>query len=115
MNSIHEKSSLKDKVEDYIELRKDLFILNSSKKASKILANLAVRLSFVIFGILAVMFSAVGVSGILNDYFQNSYAGYFIVSGFFLILSILIFLRGKNLFLNYIGETLLNIFYDEYD
>ena len=115
MNSIQEKSSLKDKIEDYIELRKDLFILKSSKKASKILANLAVRLSFILFILVAIMFSAVGVAGILNDYFHNGYAGYFIVSGVFIILSILIFLRGKNLLLNYIGETLLNIFYDEYD
>lgn len=79
------------KVKEYIEVRKELAFLSAVEKGSQLFANLITDGLVVFFGMLAILFGSFTLGFYLSELIGNSYAGFLIVTGFYLLLAIIIY------------------------
>ena len=84
-----------DATKKYLEVRIELIKLDIKDETGKYL----LRFSFLMMGILllgsAGLFFSLGLAYYFNRSFQSSFAGFFILAGFFMVLLILLFLLKK--------------------
>ncbi|MBF03611.1 MAG: hypothetical protein CMP76_09975 [Flavobacterium sp.] len=88
---------LLEKAQDYTKSSIELFKLNAIDKSADITASLTFRLAF---GLVVAMFSLfinIGISLYIGKLLGETYLGFLIVSGFYLVLAILIFVFRKQL------------------
>ncbi|MCP9768933.1 hypothetical protein EGI22_13520 [Lacihabitans sp. LS3-19] len=111
--SSSENNTFSENIGEYLELQKEKLILNLADRSSKIMANLAVRIAYLISAIFFVFFLSLGVALLLNNWLNSSFLGFLIVSIIFLFSFVLLLNRGKNLFRFFFEWILLNIIYDE--
>ena len=79
------------KVRNYVDLRRELAILSTVKKGSKLFANLLTDGLVMIFGLLTLLFGSFALGFYLSELSGNTYSGFFIVTGFYFLLAILIY------------------------
>lgn len=88
---------LLEKAQDYTKSSIELFKLNAIDKTADITASLTFRLAF---GLIVAMFSLfinIGISLYIGKLLGEMYLGFLIVSGFYLVLAILLFVFRKRL------------------
>ena len=88
---------LLEKAQDYTKSSIELFKLNAIDKSADITASLTFRLAF---GLVVAMFSLfinIGISLYIGKLLGETYLGFLIVSGFYLVLAILLFVFRKQL------------------
>ena len=79
------------KVRNYVNLRKELVILSAVKKGSQLIANLLTDCLVKLFGVLTILFGSLALGFYLSELIGNTYSGFFIVTGFYLLFAILIY------------------------
>lgn len=79
------------KVRNYVDLRKELVILSAVKKGSQLIANLLTDGLVMLFGVLTILFGSLALGFYLSELIGNTYSGFFIVTGFYLLFAILIY------------------------
>lgn len=79
------------KVKEYIEVRKELAILSAVEKGSQLLTNLITSGLVFLFGVLAILFGSFALGFYLSELIGNTYSGFLIVTGFYLLLAIIIY------------------------
>lgn len=89
-------SSLFDKMENYTKTSITLFKLNSVERSADVVSSLISRITIVAIASLFILFANVGLAIWIGKVLGEYYLGFFIVSGFYIILMILTFiLRNK--------------------
>lgn len=86
-----------ERVETYTKASAELLKLNAIDKSADVISSLSSQ--FIIFIVVAmfVITLSIGISICINNYFDSNYIGFFIVSLFYLIASIIIYLFNKHL------------------
>ncbi|SHJ11356.1 hypothetical protein [Flavobacterium terrae] len=89
-------SSLFDKMENYTRTSINLFKLNSIERSADVVSSLLSRITIVTIASLFILFANVGLAFWIGKMLGEYYLGFFIVSGFYIILMILTFIfRNK--------------------
>lgn len=79
------------KVKEYVDVRKEIAILSAVEKGSQLFANLATDGLVLLFGVLGVLFGSLAAGFYLSEVFENTYAGFLIVTGFYFVLALIIY------------------------
>lgn len=99
----HQK--LIDKITEYVNVRKDLVLLKSVDKGSQIFANLIGGVLIFLFAALAFVFGSFALSFYLSEILGNSYIGFLIVAGFYLLIAIILYSIKDN----YLEKKFMNV------
>lgn len=81
----------------YIETRVKLLKLEIKDDVAKLLSKGLAQATIIFFAFLFLVFLSIGIAEYLNTLFINSFEGYLIVSGFYLILFLLLLTFRKSL------------------
>lgn len=104
-------NKLKETVSEYVKIKFELFKLDITEHLSKILAKIIAYMIIFFMVMFVFAYASLALASYLNGIFKNSYGGYLVIAGFFLILLfiVLYFLNSGKLknFLEskIIGET----------
>lgn len=88
----HEDDGLITKLKEYAQIRKDLALLTLTEKGSHAVASLLSGSILVLLGLLVFFFGSLALGFFLSEMIGNTYAGFFIIAGFYLLLGIIIYL-----------------------
>lgn len=80
---------LKD-IKEYAEVRFDLVSLNVQDKFSDIVSSLVSIIILSVMALLILLFAGIGAAIWLGEYFNNGWIGFFCITGFYLLLALLI-------------------------
>lgn len=79
-----------DNIKDYVQTRIELATLTAVDKFTGIFVSLITNIAFLIFALLAFFFLSIGLALWISALLGNSFAGFFIVAGFYLLIAIII-------------------------
>lgn len=102
---------LSDKLKSYMDTRYDLIVLNTSDKVSVIGSQFIAYLLIGILSLLFIVLSSIALSLYISSIYGNTFAGFFIVGGMYLFLTVLLIAFKKQLtnpFRNKILRAVLN-------
>lgn len=85
-----EQQKLIEKVTEYVKVRKELALLKTVDKGSQLFANLLTDGLVLILAVLAVLFGSFALGFYLSDVLQNSYGGFLIVAGIYLLAALIL-------------------------
>jgi hypothetical protein len=101
------------KVRNYVDLRRELAILSAVKKGSQLFANLLTDGLVMLFGVITILFGSLALGFYLSELTGNTYSGFFIVTGFYLLLAILLYtLKDKYMEKHIINAVIKKFFRD---
>ena len=83
-------NKLKETLSAYVKIKLDLFKLDLTEHLSKILAKVIAFLIIFFMATLVFAYAGFALANYLNTIFENTYGGYLVISGFFLILLLII-------------------------
>tara|TARA_R100001480_G_C4676196_1_gene174206 strand:+ start:112 stop:528 length:417 start_codon:yes stop_codon:yes gene_type:complete len=83
------------KAQEYIKNTSEYYKLRTFKTVTKGAISLVNFLVLGIFLLLVLLFLSIGIALWLNNVLENSYAGYFIVAGFYIVIMLLLVIFGK--------------------
>ena len=90
--------SLKENLTGYVDARVQLLKLEVREDIAKVVTRALVFSVIIFLGSLFIIFFSLGLSIFINQYFKQSYTGFWIVGGFYLVLFILSLAFKKQLF-----------------
>jgi len=93
MEGINKVENLILKLKEYFETRFDLAALNLQDKISEILSSAASSAVIIILGIFILFFASVGAAWRIGEWLNSPSIGFFCISGFYLLLAIIIILN----------------------
>lgn len=72
-----------DNLSGYVEARVELLKIEIREEVAKVLARSMMVIVIILMSLLFLLFFSVGLAHFINSYFEESYAGYWIVSGIY--------------------------------
>ncbi len=96
--------SLVDKAESYAKTNIDLLKLKATDKVSDAVSSVVIKVIYGFLALLIVLMLNVGIAIWISDEMGISYAGYFIVAGFYIIALLLFHVMRKKL----VGDPVKN-------
>lgn len=113
MEEEFEQQKIIEKVTEYIKVRTELTLLKTVDKGSQLFANFLTNGLVLILTILAFLFGSLALGFYLSEVLNNSYGGFLIVAGIYLLLAfILNSLKDKYLEKKIINIVIENFFRD---
>ena len=101
------------KIKEYAQLRKDLAILTAVEKGSQLFANLLTDGLVLLFAVLAFLFGSLALGFYLSELIGNSYAGFLIIAGFYLIVALIVYaIKDKYMEKRIINKIIAKFFKD---
>lgn len=94
----------------FIETKVELYKIQFKEEIAKALSVLVLVIVFSMVGMLFILFLSHFISRLLNDVFDSEYLGFMIVTGFYLVCGIVVFLLRKQ-----IANSITNMMYPEED
>ena len=95
-NILSQVQRLAEEVKDYVNVRLDLIKLNIAETSSKVIANITATLISALIFLFFLFFASTGLALFLSAVIGNSYAGFLIVAGLYLIVGFIIwYARGR--------------------
>src|SRR5215813_7638743 len=88
---------LADHFKEYVNTRIDSVKLNAAAKTSQMISNLVARIIVAIVFLLFIVFASVAAALAISAWLSKSYSGFLIVSGFYLVLAIIIWKARERL------------------
>lgn len=88
---------LYDKAEKYSKTSVELMKLNAIDKTSDIISSLSVVISISLIVAIFTLFVNIGISLLIGKMLNDYYIGFFIVSGFYLLLAFIVYIFRKQL------------------
>lgn len=79
-----------EKIKEYIHIRTELSVLNAVDKGSQLFAGLLTNSLVLILGILAGLFGSLALGFYLSELLNNTYSGFLIIAGFYLIAALIL-------------------------
>ncbi|MGV9004298.1 hypothetical protein [Flavobacterium sp.] len=86
---------LYEKAENYTKTSIDLVKLKAIDKTSEIISSLAVVISIAFIVAIFSLFLNIGIALWIGDELNNTYLGFFIVSGFYFLVGIIIYINRR--------------------
>lgn len=102
-----------DRMENYVESTLDYYKLRLLKILSKVTISL---LHLIVYGSLflfVLLFLSIGAAFWLGTYFEEVYAGFLLIGGFYGFILILMFIFGRRMIERMILTNFSDLFYDE--
>jgi signal transduction histidine kinase len=106
LNKFFRLDTLTEDLSGYVEARVELLKLEVREEVAKAITRVMVLGVVILLLVLLVVFLSIGFAFYFNQYFEEKYAGFFLVGGFYLILLLLSMLLRKQLF--YLLERLFS-------
>lgn len=69
----------------YVEAKAELIKIEIREDVARLLSQGIVVITTLVFGLIFLLFFSVGLAQFLNTFFKDSFAGFFIVSGIYLV------------------------------
>jgi len=82
--------SLFEKAEAYAKTNLDLFKLSAIDKSADVVSTIVSKLAVVIAVLLIILLSSIGLSIWIGELLGNSYYGFFIVAGFYVLVALIL-------------------------
>ncbi|WP_313980668.1 phage holin family protein [Xanthocytophaga flavus] len=108
--------SVKDKLEDsmehieaYVQTRFELVLLNTSDKIAHLITDIVLLFIVGIVSLCIALFVGIGLAWWIGDRLQNMPAGFFIVSGIYILLGIILYIVSKKTIKTTFVKQLLNL------
>jgi hypothetical protein len=89
--------NLVENLSGYLESRVKLLKIEIQEDVAKVLSKGLVHVTIVFFAFLFLIFFSIGLAEYINTFFINSFEGYWIVSGIYLIIFLIFLAFRKNL------------------
>ena len=99
------------KLKEYVEVRKELAILSAVEKGSQLFANLLTDGLVLLFGWLTLLFGSFALGFYLSELLGNSYAGFLIITGFYFMLAIALYLVKDKFIEKHIVNSMVKKFF----
>lgn len=113
MGELKDKAEeLTDHIGDYLDTFYKLSVLNATGKATGIISAGITSIVVMLFIMFAMLFAFMGVGWWLGEQLHNMLAGFGIVSGFYVLLIILILIFRKSLLFPIIRNLLIRKVYE---
>ena len=90
-------NNLVDHVKEYIETRADLMKIDAADRLSSAGSKISSILIVMVTGLFFLLFASVGFAWLITYYSGNAAIGFFSVAGFYLVISIIIYLKRETL------------------
>lgn len=107
MSEIEKMEMLADDVKQYVINRLDLLKLEAAARAAEVGTGMVSGLLFGMFGMLFVFFLSLGAGFYLSNILGNSYIGFIIVGGFYLVLIFILSLSKKGFLDKYVKDSVI--------
>lgn len=101
-------TNLKDQAKEYIQTRIDIAMLSAVKGGSLAAGNVALYILLGLFGFFFLLFVSIAGAFVLSDALNNRYAGFLIVGGFYLLLTIIFFVFKSQLVIGPLSNAVIN-------
>ncbi len=111
----HFFSDLKNLVVDYLQNRLELVRLSAFEKIAKIIALLFSGMILTMLIFFSVLFISLMAGFYFSNLFQNTFYGFAIVAGFYLITFIVLFIYRKQLIEKFIVNAVVKVLFEEED
>lgn len=98
---------------EYIDLKIDDLKLRTAKGLSLTLNRILLAILFLSLGSIVLTATAFGGVLLIGDLIESYAAGAFIVAGFFLLLTVILFAIRKKLFLNGFVQMFIRLFFED--
>lgn len=82
---------LVDEAESYIEAKAELYKLKAADRITEISTTIIVKLLFVLIGLIVIVAVNIGIALLIGKWLGQSYYGFFIIAGFYLLLGIIMY------------------------
>lgn len=102
-------------VRAYLETRLNLFILNTSDKASGIISSIASVMLIAVCALFVLLFLSIGAALWIGQAFGDSSMGFLIIGLFYLVVSIILYSFRENLIRIPVINGFLNAIYNNDD
>ncbi len=100
-------------IKEYVNTRIDSLKLNAAEKGSKIAAN-GVASAFVgVFVLLSIGLGSIALSLLLGEWMGKTWAGFLVVAGFYLLISIIIWKAREKLVRRHIMNAIIQQLFRE--
>lgn len=86
-----ESQGITDRIKEYAQIRKELAILTAVDKGSRLFANLITDGLVVLFAVLTFFFGSLALGFYLSEVLGNTYAGFLVITGFYLLVSLIVY------------------------
>lgn len=108
-----EDQSLTGQLKKYVDLQKEKTLLGLVDKSSNVLAEMAVKLVFLVLAFLAFTMLCFGFAFFLNSRLQSPFAGFFITGAVLVLTGVVLFLSGKEWLAELFGNDLIHSIYKD--
>ena len=114
MEKLKEKiENLSEHVYGYVETKWDLTMLNAGEKSAKVVSGLSVIIMVSAFFMISLIFASIATAIFVGKMMDNMVLGFLIVSGFYLLVSIILFLARKRIFKPYFTNLFIQNLYED--
>lgn len=79
-----------DKAKEYVHVRTELSVLNAVDKGSKLFAGMVTDGLVLILFVLTILFGSLALGFYLSEVLGNTYAGFLIIAGFYLLAALIL-------------------------
>lgn len=110
MSELEKIEGLSDNVKEYIQLNYEIFKLEATEKVSEIGSSLFSSLVLGIALFLFILTLSMGAGFYLSALLGDSYSGFAIIAGFYLLISIILFVGRKKLLENPLRDSIIRKF-----
>lgn len=111
--AFEEVESLAATVKDYVANRLDAVQLDAAEKSAGIVSSLTARISVGLVVLLCFIFSGIGLAILIGESIQLLWAGYIIVSLFFLLAAFFIWQSRDRIFKYPVMNAMMKQLYDQ--
>lgn len=84
-------------IKEYANIRKDLAMLTFAEKSSTAAAGIAAGGVMAILGLFVFFFGSLTLGFYLSEVMGNTYSGFLVVTGFYLIVTLIVYLTKENM------------------
>ena len=105
--------SLFERAGDYIETRFDLLKLQAADKSVDIVSSLVSKLILLVVGLIFVIMLNIGIALLIGKWLGESYYGFFILSGFYLIAGLVCYNMRHKWIKDPVGNSMIKKLFKE--
>lgn len=103
-----EQITITDQLENFIETNKEILALKFTDKLAKIISSLVSRLAFALLALMIVFLLTMGLSLWVGDLVGKDFAGYLIVGGVILLITLVIYRKRESMIKKPITDTIIS-------
>ncbi len=106
-------NTLTENISQYVELQKQKVLLNLAEKTSRLVADVSVKLVFLLLAVIALLLLSFGLAILINIWLMSSVWGFFIMAALLGGSAVVFLYRGKAKVTEIIVDDLLDLLYED--